>query len=208
MALDRQKLADEVYMGEYYPAMGGFVPPGLPGHSPDIALPYDPDQARHLLAQAGYPGGHGFPKLEISRPELATLDYLKDQLAHNLNIKVTTRKMSWTDVLDKKQTWNFFIVSWNHDYPDPDNFLRVAIRSSIPHWRNETFDSLLGKARRSLNQDERMRLYQAADKILIEEAALIPCWYFWNHMLIKPWVSIAGGSTINLYLKDVSIEPH
>jgi ABC-type oligopeptide transport system substrate-binding subunit len=149
MALDRQKLADEVYMGERYPAMGGFVPPGMPGHSPGIALPYDPDQARHLLAQAGYPGGQGFPSLEIARPDLATIDYLKDQLAHNLNIEVTIRKMSWTDVLDKKQTWNFFIVSWNQDYPDPDNFLRVAIRSSIPYWRNETYDNLLEKAQRS-----------------------------------------------------------
>ena len=43
----------------FIPADGGAVPPALSGHSPGIAVPYDPEAARRLLAEAGYPAGRG-----------------------------------------------------------------------------------------------------------------------------------------------------
>jgi len=61
LATDRETLADVILRGYASPATGGFVPPGMPGHSPGIGLPYDPEAARRLLAEAGYPGGRGFP---------------------------------------------------------------------------------------------------------------------------------------------------
>ncbi|MGB5932102.1 MAG: ABC transporter substrate-binding protein, partial [Anaerolineae bacterium] len=64
LATDRGTLADVILRGFVFPTTGGFVPPGIPGHSPGIGLPYDPDQARRLLAEAGYQGGRGFPTVE------------------------------------------------------------------------------------------------------------------------------------------------
>jgi oligopeptide transport system substrate-binding protein len=208
MAVDKQNLADEVLAGYRYAATGGLVPPGMPGHSPGIGLPYDPDQARQELAQAGYPDGHGFPNLEIAWIDVSTLEFLKDQLLGNLNIEITIRVMQWADILNKLYSWNVFILGWNHNYPDPDDFLRTCVRGNLHHWRNEIYDRLLDEARRITNQDERITLYQEADKILMDEATVIPCMYMGNHILVKPWVRIPGGGTGIWHIKDVIIEPH
>jgi hypothetical protein len=64
-ATDRATYADMILRGLFSPALGGLVPPGVPGHSPDIGLRLDPEEARRLLAEAGYPGGRGFPATEL-----------------------------------------------------------------------------------------------------------------------------------------------
>ena len=65
--VDIEILANEVLHGYEPPATGGLIPPGLAGHSPEIALPYDPTQARKLLAEAGYSAGRGFPRGRVAR---------------------------------------------------------------------------------------------------------------------------------------------
>src|SRR5690606_14615004 len=65
LGMDREEHADTFHRGHWAPASGGFVPPGMPGHSPGIALPHDPDEARRLLAEAGYPGGSDFPPVTL-----------------------------------------------------------------------------------------------------------------------------------------------
>ncbi|NIO68115.1 MAG: hypothetical protein GTN71_03420 [Anaerolineae bacterium] len=62
--IDRETLADMVMRGSVFPGTGGFVPPGMPGHSAGIALPHDPDRARRLLAEGAYPSGRGFPVVD------------------------------------------------------------------------------------------------------------------------------------------------
>ncbi len=61
LATDREALADSALQGRVAPATGGLSPQGMPGHVPNIALPYAPERARQLLAEAGYAGGRGFP---------------------------------------------------------------------------------------------------------------------------------------------------
>jgi oligopeptide transport system substrate-binding protein len=211
MAVDRERLADEVLKGLEYPATGGFVSPGTPGHSPGIGLPYDPIQARQLLAQAGYPDGRDFPRLDlVYYRSLNVLEYLKAQWLDNLNVELTVGiRESVKVIFEEAVSRNIFYQGWTQDYPDPDNFLRVCVRSYLPHWRNEIYDRLLEEARRTSNQGVRIPLYQAADKILIEEAAIMPITYFRFHLLVKPWVKMPAG-LIGLWLlkKDVIIEPH
>ncbi len=206
MAVDRERLVGEILAGLSDPASGGFVPPGMPGHSPGIALPYDPQQARQLLAQAGYPDGQGFPKLhlKISPWRKNTADYLIAQWRQNLNVEVGEGK----EYFEKKHSNDLIFGGWVADYPDPDNFLRVCVQRNMPHWRNETYERLLEDASRSRDQNTRIRLYQAADKILIEEAVIMPTYYMRRHALVKPWVKFPGLEHIYLLLKKVIIEPH
>jgi oligopeptide transport system substrate-binding protein len=210
MAVDRERLADEVLEGLTDPTTGGFVPPAIPGHSPGIGLPYDPAQARQLLAQAGYPGGQGLITDEIVWIDAGRTipNNVKSQLMDNLNVEVTVEITDWESVLDTSQSRNVFFGGWSADYPDADSFLRVGVRNLLPRWRNDQYDQLLAEAQRTLNQGDRIRLYQAADKILIEEAVVIPTVYPELAYLVKPWVTLPAGLAGVWYFKDIILEPH
>jgi ABC-type oligopeptide transport system substrate-binding subunit/class 3 adenylate cyclase len=105
LATDRERLADVVLPGHVSPATGGFIPPGMPGHSPGISLPYDPEAARHLLAEAGYPGGRGFPALDcltrISPVYDLVCKYLEGQWLENLGIGIAWQQVEWGRFQDR-----------------------------------------------------------------------------------------------------------
>ncbi len=209
LALDREVLSP-ASGGAIIPARGGLIPPGIPGHSPEIGLPYDPDGARELLAQAGFPGGHGFPSVEIllwsgTAVKLeSTIDHWREVLGVETTLDFVP--MSDFDERSKLKPPHMLFQAWDPDYPDPDNFLRMGLNKEFSGWRGEVFDSLIESARRNQDQGERIRLYQRADKMLIDEAIVLPLGYFITHLLIKPWVKNypLGVSS----LKDVVIEPH
>jgi oligopeptide transport system substrate-binding protein len=205
MAADRERIANEKLDGLLDPATGGFVPPGIPGHSSGIGLPYDPSQARHLLVQVGYPDGRGFPVVEILDGNGANkaVEYLVSQWLENLNVNVTLKLVEWEKYIQERHGTHLGIGYWLADYPDPDNYLSDFVRANIPHWRDERYDQLVEEAQRTLVQARRIRLYQEADKILIEQAALVPIVYFRSHHLVKPWVKWRGWG-----IRGLIIEPH
>ncbi len=215
LATDRETLADVAMRGYVFPATGGLVPPGMPGHSPGIGQPYDPEGARHLLAEAGYPGGRGFPVLDaltVDRPvAVPTIEYLQAQWLENLGVEITWKKMEWGRLLDRlsRETPHMRYAGWVADYPDPDNFLRVGFLWERTGWQNEAYDRLVEEARRVMDQEERIRMYQQADRILVEEVPVLPLFYMRLHLLVKPWVRKYPTSPMKTWFwKDVIIEPH
>jgi oligopeptide transport system substrate-binding protein len=202
--------------GYVFPATGGFVPPGMPGHTAGIGLQYDPDQAQHLLVEAGYPPriDHQFPRLELltfhggeSRAE-----YLQAQWQKNLGIEVTLRSMEFGMLLEKLDGESpvMFLIGWGADYPDPDDFLRVCPARRWTGWQNQVYTGLVEKAKRVTNQSERLQLYQKADQILVEAAAIMPLTYGRQHWLVKPWVRkfLTSAMYTSCCWKDVIIEAH
>ena len=213
LATDRETLADVVLRGYRFPATGGFVPPGMPGHTAGIALPYDPDQARQLLAEAGYSGGLGFPAVDALTSLVAVRrsEYLQTQWRENLGVEITWEILEWAAFLDRldRAPPHISLLGWVADYPDPSSFLRVALQWRQTGWRNEAYERLVEEARRVTDQRERMKLYGQADGILVEEAPIMPLAYGRLHLLVKPWVSKFPTSAINWWFwKDVIIEPH
>jgi oligopeptide transport system substrate-binding protein len=216
LAVDREAYADMVSQATAFPATGGLIPPGMAGHSPDIGLPYDPDQARQLLAEAGYQPGEGsnFPTVGA----LALLgwtrdrEYLETQWRDNLKVETTWGFVELPEFLDRVDQVrpHLFLMGWLADYPDPDNFLRAGRHvMRWTGWRNETYDTLVKAAARVMDPETRIRLYQQAEQILVEEAAVVPLTYGRLHMLIKPWVSHFPVSPLKWwFFKDVVIEPH
>jgi oligopeptide transport system substrate-binding protein len=211
LAIDREWLADVVWRGYYSPATGGFVPVGMPGHSMGIGLPYDPEQARTLLAEAGYPGGRGFPIVDALVALHRVGEYLQTQWRENLGLEITWKAMEVGAFLSRldRDPPNLLLFAWGADYPDPDNFLRVCSARSRARWQNRVYERLVEEAWHITDQEERLTMYQEADRILVEEAAIMPILYQRLHLLVKPWVSKHPTSAIRVqFWKDVIIQPH
>jgi ABC-type oligopeptide transport system substrate-binding subunit/class 3 adenylate cyclase len=215
LAADRQTVSDVVLGGYAITATGGFVPPGMPGHSPGIGLPYDPEEARRLLSEAGYPpgGSQSFPVVELLGAPDDELPYqhLGTNWAENLGVETASTIVEW-DCIPVRLTespphiWGW---GWGADYPDPDNFLRVGVPRAWIGWQHEVYDRLVEEARRITDQGKRMNLYRQADRILVEEAAVCPAAYSRSHLLVKPWVKVYPVSAMGGWCwKDVIIEPH
>jgi ABC-type oligopeptide transport system substrate-binding subunit len=134
---------------------------------------------------------------------------LQAQWRENLGVEIKLAMVEWPVFYDRleKEPPHLSIHGWIADYPDPDDFLRVATSKRL--WRNEAYESLVEEARRVTDQGERMKLYGQADRILVEEAPLMPISYMRLHLLVKPWVRqyptpAFGGP----FWRNVIIEPH
>jgi ABC-type oligopeptide transport system substrate-binding subunit/DNA-binding SARP family transcriptional activator len=209
MASNRETLASVILKGCHTPASGGFVPPGLPGHSPDIGLPYDPERARQLLTQAGYPDGQDFPAVLLQAHEgnREQAEFLQAQWLRYLNVNVEVIVLDWALFLKNLDSTHLLLSRWVADYPDPDNFLRVALSRRIGNW-DDTYQNLVETARHITDQSERMKLYTQADQILVEKAAIMPLTYARSHILVKPWVNKLDKSPLDYWsCKDATIEP-
>jgi oligopeptide transport system substrate-binding protein len=214
LATDRDALAEVDLRGYVFPATGGFLPPGLPGHTPGIALPCDPQEARQLLAEAGYPEGRGFPMIEaLTPPEFEPVSrHLEARWRETLGLETTWQKVDIEEFFERMrrgQPIPLALLRWRADYPDPASFLSTLPLQRMTKWRNKAYADLVERARQVLDQEGRMGLYKRADKILIEETSILPLYYGRWQMLVKPWVRRYPTSPINCWFwKDVIIEPH
>jgi oligopeptide transport system substrate-binding protein len=214
-ALDRPALANVVLRSGVSPATGGLVPPGLPGHAAGIGLAYDPEQARRLLAEAGYLNGRGFPVTEAWDGYIfaypPTFNSLATQWHDQLGIQVHWKHLEPVEFLKRLRAEppQIFFMAWRADYPDPDSFLRVLMRQPYMRWRHNDYEQLLETARRSADHTERLKFYAAADRLLMQEAPILPLFYGRWHYLLKPWVKRYPISPLKAsYWKDVLIEAH
>jgi oligopeptide transport system substrate-binding protein len=214
MAIDRESLANAMFKGYELAGTGGFVPPGMPGYTPDIGIVFDPVRARRLLEESGFSQNLSLPGitcLTVSAREIFA-NYLKAQWQANLKVETVNEIVDLLTFVNrlKEDRPPALINAWWADYADPDNFLRVCVQLIAPNWHNENYESLLERARQITDQSERLRLYQQADRILMEEAIIIPLIYSQQHMMLKPWVRKFHTTAIKNpgFLKDVIIDPH
>jgi oligopeptide transport system substrate-binding protein len=212
-AADKERLMNEVLPDWGFPATGGLVPPGIPGHSPGIGLPYDLERAHQLLAQAGFPGGRGFPPVDLPTPgnplELAVNESVQAEWQSNLGVTVSWRvggKMETEAYQGRSSHLRWW--GWASSTLHPDDML-----SNMPAfvgWRNAEYERLITQARNATDQAGQLKLYAHADRMLVEEAAIIPFCYGRRHLLFKPWLrrlsqSVASSSW---WWTEVIIEPH
>ncbi|HYG09658.1 MAG TPA: ABC transporter substrate-binding protein [Pyrinomonadaceae bacterium] len=214
-AIDIETLANTTRKGSLFPATGGFVPLGMAGHSAGIGVKYDPDRARRLLADAGYPQGRNFPELKaLSTDDRRPMaEYLQTQWEEVLGVKIRWELEKWTGrgITDTLLTMPppIFMAGWLADYPDPDNFLRVCPFRLTTGWQNNTFEELVEQATRVMDQEVRMQLYRQAETILMQDAAIVPITYGRRHWLVKPWVKQFRTSPIYWWFwQNIIIEPH
>jgi len=207
---DREKMMRFMRNNIGTPANSGFVPLGMPSFSQDRVngYNYNPDYARKLLASAGYPMGKGLPEITLT----TTSDYqdLCEYIQHELseigiilNIEVNTGA-SFRDRMANGHLM-FFRGSWIADYPDAENYLSLFYsRNFSPsgpnytHFSDSLFDRLFEEALNTLDDEARYLIYQHLDRIIIEEAAIVPLYYDQVVRFIPVELNGLGSNPMNL----------
>lgn len=218
-AVDKVFIVDSILQGYGTPAIHGFVPKAMPNYnSADISgYAYDPDLARKLFAEAGYPDGAGFPVLTLqldygNKKTIEVAEAVQKMLVDNLNItlelSVVDRDMHYDRI--ELRGVDFWRDGWIADYADPENFLRLfygklvpadSVRSSFLNtirFQDEQFDTYFEKSLRQQNVAERNEFYQSADQLLMNQAAVLPLYH-------EEWIWLINKRVQNLSVSGLGI---
>ena len=209
-AINRQALSQIVLRNTGTPAYT-MLPPKFPGSAGKFVRSiqaYDPALSKLLMAEAGYPGGKGFPEIEFwiggTNPERSyTAQGIQAMLQKNLGIRtqiITSEDKVYRDNMYK---WNIpmGLGGFNADYPDPNNLLGMVWRSQPrgfgrQDWRNNEFDHLIDVAADEMDPVKRMKLYQEAEQLLVEDVGGVFLYHGITVELRKPYLR---GLEINKY---------
>jgi oligopeptide transport system substrate-binding protein len=178
-AVDWQRI---VTLGGGVPATS-MIPAGIAGRDDANHQPaYDPENARALLAAAGYPGGAGLPPITLTTYGVGFEQTVVDEIERNLGVKVAIEAIDFSsdqiETHDKPQIWT---LSWIADYPHPHDFLGLLLQTGSTSnkglWSNPDYDALLDLAGAEADVDEQERIYAEAQDILAVEAPVVPVAY-------------------------------
>jgi oligopeptide transport system substrate-binding protein len=201
---------------DYYPELlqsgqkptTSFISPGLVGYNPNVGLKYDPQKAKRLLAEAGYPNGQGFPTVHLSYQTLYELQKEAEIAQYlwkkNLNVNVRLDNVEWKVLLSKlhDDPPEIFRMGWFVDYPDPDSYLNLFLSDSgnnYTNWKNKTYDALVNQAVVTMDPVKRKALYDQAQRLLLEKmAVIVPTYVAEKTYLVKPYVHGLQMSPLNL----------
>ncbi len=202
MAINRDNLSQYLYQG-YATTANGPLPSFMPGYDPNLKpLPYDPEKAKQLLAEAGYPNGLKITIMAYTnpRPYNPVADKLAAAIqADLLKIGIQSEIKTWPwkeykDALFKAEEGDCFLYGWIGDNGDPDNFLSLfdsnEIESSLnsAKYKNPKVDELLKQGREEMDPAKRAQIYSELQKIVLEEA---------------PWVYLTHATSMAAYRPDV-----
>ncbi|HUP58734.1 MAG TPA: ABC transporter substrate-binding protein, partial [Bdellovibrionota bacterium] len=145
---------------------------------------------------------------------LILAQYLQNELRQNLGISVVLQPFDNKTfrAQQEQRTYPMFVATWTGDYPDPDGFLSVYLGGSGNNrsgWRNPKFDALVLEGRFSQDTRHREKVYQQAQKIFLEEdAVIVPLYYEPQMALVKPRVrGLELNPVAYMLLRKVNIAP-
>lgn len=217
MAIDREKLVENITKGGQIPAYT-MTPPGTMGYYPTSTLAFDPEGAKNLLSEAGYPNGEGFPAIEIlyntneghRKIAVALQEMWKDYL--NIDIKLLNQE--WKVYLATESAGDYQISrgGWIGDYVDPNNFLDMFLcggGNNRTGWCNEEYDRLiLEVAPSQSSHEERLAVFQQAETMLLDDMPIIPVYTYTSVKLVDSSVENLDGNILNQAMyKDIYLSP-
>lgn len=216
MAIDRKQLVDNITKGGQIPAYT-MTPPGTMGYFPESTLNFDPEAAKRLLAEAGYPNGEGFPPIEIlyntneGHRKIAVA--LQEMWKNYLNIDIKLLNQEWKVYLATESAGDYQISrgGWIGDYVDPNNFLDMFLcngGNNRTGWCNEEYDRLiLEVAPSQSSHEQRLKIFQQAETMLLEDMPIIPVYTYTSIKLLHPSVRNFDDNILNQAMyKDLYLD--
>lgn len=198
-AIDREAIVATVLAEQGIPAYGMLMP-GFPDADQSDLKPiqkFDPELARKLLAEAGYPNGQGLPKLEMwlrNEPTVvvAVANAIAASLKKHLNIDVEVVNKEAKVFMEELNAHRlpFYFVSYGMDYLDASNLLGIWHSSGRHAWKNERYDQLIEEASGLIGDEQKRHdLFHEAEKILIEDVGMVPVYHVTPGVMWKPYVA-------------------
>ncbi len=192
MAIDKQAIIDVIFQG-YGEVAKNPLPPSIWGYNDSIEDdPYDPEQARQMLEDAGVEDLSmriwAMPVQRPYNPNARRMAELMQEDFSEVGVDVEIVSYEWGEYLERSSAVDrdgAVLLGWTGDNGDPDNFLAVLLgcdavsNANRAQWCNEEFDSLIQEAKTIPDQSERAQLYEEAQVIFKEEA---------------PWATIAHSA--------------
>jgi len=194
--IDRQLMAEKVLRSGETPALA-MTPPGTAGYISRHAWSQDRDAARRLLAEAGYPKGKGFPRLEYltntSEGSILAAQAYQEMWRRELGIEVVIRNQEWKIYLQSLQKGEYQLArsAWTGDYNDPNTFLEMFTTGNEMNqtgWSDPEYDRLIHAAAAEGNRERRYEFFQQAEARLIAGAPVLPVVFNRSKFLIRPEV--------------------
>lgn len=196
-------------------AINGFIPKGMPGFDENIiGFNYNPQLAKKLLAEAGFPDGKNLPEIKLITTSVYVdvCEYLQSELAQ-IGIKLTVEVLlpAVNSELIANNKAQFFRKSWVADYADKENYMSVFYSKNFSpngpnytHFNNTEFDGLYEQCLLLNDADDLQQCFNRMEEIILEEAPVVPLYYddavFFYHNHIQ---GIKGNPLNLLNLKSV-----
>lgn len=197
LSVDRDRLI-RIFLKNMASRADGILPPGFPGYNPELKpIPYDPEEARRLLASSKY--GVSLPTITVTIAGegggvphylLAMLLQWRENLGVDFRIREINPEAYFYKLKEEKD--DIFALGWIADYPDPQNFLDVLFHSESPEnfggYSNPELDRLLEQARVERDREKRLALYNRIEEMVMEDMPILPLWFGRSYILVKPYV--------------------
>ncbi|WP_236712649.1 peptide ABC transporter substrate-binding protein [Peribacillus muralis] len=199
MAIERQKITENVAQGGQKPAFG-VIPPGIPDASGDFQentgdlFKEDVTEAKKLLKEGL--AEEGMKKLPDFSILYNTLDSHKKiaeavqgMWRDNLGVEVTLENAEFQVKLDREKAGDFEIsrAGWVGDYVDPMTFMLWETDGAYNDsgWSNKDYDNLLKEAKSTMDPKERMDALHKAEKVMIDEMPILPVYFYTKPYMVK-----------------------
>ncbi|MDY6982323.1 MAG: peptide ABC transporter substrate-binding protein [Pseudomonadota bacterium] len=208
LSIDRELLVETVLQGFFEPAYA-LVPPGTLGYEPPSTFEYDPEQARQLLAEAGYPDGQGFPAFDIlyntNEQHQKVAVAIQQMWRQQLGIAVNLTNQEWQVYLNSQEIMDYDVArrGWIGDYVDPTSFLEMFISNGGNNktgFSDPRYDEIIMRdAPATQDRDARYALYQEAESILIDTMPILPIYTYQSKHLRHPSVKGMPPNIMDYY---------
>jgi len=234
-AVDRSDIVNNILNGQGSPGTHG-ITPKIPAFkvydfSRIDGYGYDPEKARQLLAEAGYPNGAGFPEITLEvnlggsvHKQVAT--EVERQINQTLGINISIDQVSFKNKIEhsKYGQSELYRSAWVADYPSPESFLSILYGAEVPEsmdepsypdplrYKHAQYDSLYFFGKTTVDSIKRTDYFADAEKILMSEAPIMVLWYTENYTMYHSQVrcfynnGLAIADFSRVYMKEMTAE--